>query len=292
MTNQCCKEHSLEDIFLVETKLKNRLTKLGESLVSREFYGYGCEKNETKLYEDIALILRSLSRVKNELLHSNESCNCEYLQNFIERAKNYYCDDTYETVIVEDASLKEYYQLRNPNCVPIERYERLAKLVCDDLKITFTADVNKNICDFSYNISLDKISCDLIVGIHFYKEACDLDYKFKYEEQDCKLQYKTIRKLTNCNLTYKAYSDLLKCNLTPSFIFKAYSENCSLKLVNDVPVIVVGSEEFTINNFDTTAFSLDNCDDCDYIQSKVSSEFVNQMKQDYNFSDKDFNAIK
>lgn len=291
----CCHDFDYKSIYDVIYHAKTKIASLVDSLLSKLEYGYGCECNEKETLNRLNGYIASLERIKKQFLSGDFGCQkCKDTQRLVEKVRDIaadYCLDQYEDLTTDD-SLKEQWVLKNPYCVPRERYEKLAYLVCGKLQVDFKVTTTKDVCNLAYDIAVKKIDCNTLATIAAQKKTCDLGYKLKMTKKECKLSFDASQVKKNCGMTLDAYSNLIKCNISPSFIQTICESGLSIDL-NEVDEVVISSStmSYNLNNFELENFSVSNCDNCDATVAVADNSFLDKLAGEYSIKSSDKQEI-
>lgn len=294
--SNCCHDFDYRSFYEIVYHAKTKYASLADSVLSRLEYGYGCECDEKNTLERLEGYVVSLERIKKQFLKGDIDCQkCKNTQRLIEKIRDIaadYCLDGFED-ITEDKTLQQQWLLKNPYCVVRERYERLAYLLCGQLKVDFKVVTPKDVCNLAYDIAAKTFDCDLLATVAAQKTVCDLGYELKMTKEDCKISFDAIQKKTNCNLNLDTYSRLVNCNISPSFIVKACENGLTLD-VDELDQLSISSpsQVYSLNNFDFNNFSVSNCKDCDVTTPTADETFISNLTEEYNISSEHQEKIK
>lgn len=126
----------------------------------------------------------------------------------------------------KDTTNLNIWNLANPYCIAMDKWEELKYLVCNDLKIV--PIITTEGCDIVYSIIKKDLSCSLMYNISVYKNLCFTGMKVTV---DTKLMQSSYKILTD---KFKHFGDIEKyrhlletCNMSPQIIHHIYSEGAS-----------------------------------------------------------------
>jgi len=261
----CCGTYDEHDIYKEQYLLKTKELALVDSLISREFYGYGKECDEEEKLRDI--------RFYRSMLGNYQCWDCKQLQSLIEKSKSIhqsYCGSFDD--IVKDVSKTEVNVLLRKDCVPHETYEKAAYELCKLLNITFS--VKEQVCDFSYDIAVNNISCDFLYALKVTRQYCDMGYSLKYTKSECKINYDMLHKKYDCGFTFNTYSKLLDCGMSHTAILQAVQCGMTFKVSKGDAILCSTDKEYNLSVLNVESLVVNNCVDCG-LDQEVNIETIN-----------------
>jgi hypothetical protein len=231
----CCVNHGIYELDSLLYDVRQQILSLAEKLNNFAKYGYSRfdQYNNLKKFSALKAQKDTLENHIYSLKKGLEPClSCNQIQLIMENIRSTIpCDIIIRKDIDNDTSNKESWNKSNPYCVSREKWEELVYRVCDDLGFDIKVISFKNLCDITFETSINPLFCDIIFDIRKRKKECELNYNIKISEKNCKLDFKILKESTSCDLDYETYRKLINCKLTSKIIKDVYS--CDMKLVLD-----------------------------------------------------------
>lgn len=288
------------DVLIYQSKAT--LGKLSNEIVKARFYGYSCDKRAVAKMDLLQNYLNVLEDENRKIVLGGKPClDCYDMQSLAERVRKITtsCDINGRKDITVDESGVDAWLISNPYCVSRERWERIAYIICEAVKLDITIvdstedcdlDVEvmtvEQVCDITFEIVRNIIPCDIMVALSVHKEMCDIGLTIVRTEEECKLDFNILVSEVECNIDFEFYKKLIDCNLSFDIIKAVYDNNCSFTLGDPVTLVT------PLNKYPISSLNFKGKPDIKALKKlgvnvekskyyKDPKLFVSKLKQDY-----------
>lgn len=250
----CCEEATYDSIVPVFYALKQEISLLGVQIRKNLWYGTNIASDALSKIKKLKVFHSLLNDIRVALVKQGSLClSCHKVSAIIEavRSEVGMCRDNNIGLDV-DHSGRSDWSIKNPICIPYEKWEQSMYEVCDLIGIDILRVDKKDACDLSYALVTKKISCDLFVDISKKSKDCGIKYNIFTDEKTCDIKYQGVLSKKECKVSYQSllksgckvgfheYVNIMNCGVDPKLVEKVYSCGMSLRYdqVRNCPVLV------------------------------------------------------
>lgn len=174
------------------------------------------------------------------------------------------CKESKDLIQVDDSNFDKWAK-ENPNCVGLDLWERIAKQICIDYKITLNVSRIDTTCPLpNLNITLKDLTCnvgleisrniicpEVLTVISVNKYLCKTDFKITRTIDECTIDYKLLtEKYPFLNLTKKEYFRLVEDKFSYKMVDCIYENNLKLQINNNKIYLDTNYNLYDIDSID------------------------------------------